>query len=123
MSACIRSPPAVSFLAAHARELDREKQRLVVSLSAREEDILVSDRQMQALSMRLKGEARASGEAAAGAEAVAEELRRALEDVTATADDGKADGKAGDPTEGERVVDRCVYVCLRGLLFLFFVHG
>ena len=64
------------------RELEGEKQRLSASLSAREEDILVSDREMQALSMRLKGEARESGEAAASAEAVAEELRRALKETT-----------------------------------------
>lgn len=64
------------------RELEGEKQRLNASLSAREEDILVSDREMQALSMRLKGELRESGEAAATAEAVAEELRRALKQTT-----------------------------------------
>lgn len=84
-----------------------------MSLSAREEDILVSDRQMQALSARLKGEARASGEAAARAEAAAGELRRALEEATATGVDGKTDEKTGDPAEGgEGVVDRCVCICV-----------
>lgn len=66
------------------RELEGEKQRFNASLSAREEDILVSDREMQALSMRLKGELRERGEAAARAEAVAEELRRALKGAAAS---------------------------------------
>eukprot|EP00903_Cladosiphon_okamuranus_P014723 g13643.t1 len=73
---------AMERLEAHARELEEEKRRLTVSLSAREEDLLLSDRQMQALSARLKGEARASGESAARAEAVAGELRKALEEAT-----------------------------------------
>lgn len=85
---------------------------MIVSLSAREEDLLVSDRQMRALSARLKGEARASGEAAARAEAVADELRTALEEAAAAEGGGDAiRGKVGDPPEregGGGVADRCV---------------
>ncbi|CAN0472868.1 unnamed protein product, partial [Ectocarpus sp. 8 AP-2014] len=76
---------AMERLAVHTRDLEEENRRLGISLSAREEDILVSDRQMQALSARLKGEVRVSGEAAARAEAVVGELRKALEEATAAA--------------------------------------
>ena len=92
--------------AARNRELEEEKRQLTVSISAREEDILISDRQMKALSARLKEEARASGEAAARAEAVAGELRRALEEARSAAAIAPAGGEVGmnggDPPRGER---------------------
>jgi len=109
------------FLAARNRELEEERRQLSVSLSAREEDILVSDRQMQALSARLKEEARASGEAAARAEAIAEELRRALEEATSASATTRADNGVGEeggeahPPGGEgreggrRAAGRCVW--------------
>eukprot|EP00752_Nemacystus_decipiens_P010849 g9647.t1 len=95
---------AMERLAAHARELEEEKRRLTVSLSAREEDILESDRQMQALSTRLKEEARVSGEAAARAEAAAGELRKALEDATAegTGGEGEEAGNGNQPSAWDR---------------------
>lgn len=95
------SRPSVLLAAAHAREFEEEKRRLTVSLSAREEDLLVSDRQMQAISARLKGEARASGEAAARAEAVAGELRKALEETTAGGAAAAAAGESDRVGEGE----------------------
>lgn len=95
--------------AAHDRELEEEKRRLNVSITAREEDLLVSDRQTQALSTRLKGEARASGEAAARAEAVAGELRKAFKEAAAEGALGAAaaagddiGGGGGEPSGGER---------------------
>ena len=58
----------------------------------------MSDREMQALSMRLKGDLRERGEAAARAEAVAEELRRALKGAAASGmtdeNSSGADGKS-----------------------------
>lgn len=89
-----------SFAAARVRELEGETRQLKVSLLAREEDILASDREMHALSTRLRGEVRESGEAAARANAVAAELRRALAATGAGAD---ADGKSGGARGG---VDR-----------------
>ncbi|CAM9900942.1 unnamed protein product [Ectocarpus sp. 6 AP-2014] len=85
---------AMERLAVRTRELEEENRRRGVSLSAREEDILVSDRQMQALSARLKGEVRISGEAAARAEAVVGELRKALEEATAAAAVAGGSGEA-----------------------------
>ena len=96
----------VPLAAAHARELEEDKRRLTVSLSAREEDLLVADRQMQALSTRLKAEARASGETAARAEAVAGELRKALEDAAAggtTAAAGEGEEDSDRPSAWDRV--------------------
>ena len=49
----------------------------------------MSDREMQALSVRLKAESQESREAAAGAQAVAEELRKAL--AVASTGSGVAD--------------------------------
>lgn len=49
-----------------------------MSLLAREGDILATDKEMQALSMRFKGELRESGEATAAAEAQVLEFKRAL---------------------------------------------
>lgn len=104
----------------HTRELEEENRRLGVSLSAREEDILESDRQMQALSARLREEVRVSGEAAATAEAVVGELRKALEEATGAAavagGSGDADENVASPggaaagadgESGEGSTDRC----------------
>ncbi|CAM9700671.1 unnamed protein product [Scytosiphon promiscuus] len=103
---------ATDRLAEHARVLEDENRRLRVSISAREEDLLVSDRQMHVLTARLKGDARASGEAAAAAEAVVEQLRRALEQATAAGAAAAvgasgssgcgAENKAGDSIPGEQ---------------------
>lgn len=80
----------------------------------------MSDKQMRALSARLKGEVRVSGEAAARAEAVVGELRKALEEATAAAavagGSGEADENVASPSgaaagadgeSGEGSTDRC----------------
>lgn len=90
---CHNSSPAASV-----RELEGEGRRLSISLAAREEDILVSDREMQALSTRLKGQVRQSEEKAVRAEAVAGALRKAMaEAVTGirSDEDGNPDGGSG----------------------------
>ncbi|CAM9716415.1 unnamed protein product [Ectocarpus sp. 4 AP-2014] len=95
---------AMERLAVHTRELEEDNRRLGVSLSAREGDIFVSDKQMRALSARLKAEVRVSGEATARAEAVAGELRKALEEATAAAaaavavGSGEAEKNAASPS-------------------------
>lgn len=93
-------PRNLSGAAARIRELEGETQRLGVSLLAREQDILVSDREMHAMSTRLKQELQQRTEAAASAEAVAAECRGALEaavkaGVDTDGNDGDTDGSIG----------------------------
>lgn len=93
---------ALSAKAAGVRELQHETRQLNVSLSAREGDVLASDREMEALSQRLNEERLEKEVTVAKAEAEAGELRRALQAATATPSHGL---KGGD-TDVASTTDR-----------------
>lgn len=84
--------------AACVRELQHETRQLNVSLSAREGDVLASDREMEALSKRMKGELLEKEVAVVKAEAEAKELRQALQVATANPSDESKSGVDGAST-------------------------
>lgn len=86
------------------RELEEEVRQLDVSLLAREGDVAACDREMEALSARLKGETREKEVAAVTAAAEADELRGAVKAIAGEIEDGNSD-------YADETCRRCGVVC------------